>query len=138
MVISRYRHRKGHYLWGHVTVAQMRDSGGVPIRRTVQVIDITERKRMEAALQRSQRELQSLAGMLLNAAEDERARLARELHDDFNQRLAALGIELARLEDDPACESAGASPRLKELRDCLESLSDDIRGVAYRLHPARL
>ncbi|MGH7429116.1 MAG: PAS domain-containing protein, partial [Candidatus Methylomirabilaceae bacterium] len=67
--------------------------------------DITRRKRAEeelqareAALRDSQKDLQDLAGKLLTAQEEERRRLARELHDDLTQRLAVLAIEAGRLE----------------------------------------
>ena len=69
--------------------------------------DITERKRSEMALHRSQQELQALTARLIEAQEMESKYLARELHDDFSQKLAVLGMEMAAL----AHRTAGSSPR---------------------------
>ena len=55
------------------------------------MIDVSERKRAEEALK-------DLGGRLISAQEEERRRVARELHDDFNQRLAVLSVELEQLD----------------------------------------
>ena len=69
------------------------------------VVDITERKFAEdltresrVEVEKSHREIQQLAGRLITAHEDERQRLARELHDDLTQRLARLAIDAGRME----------------------------------------
>src|SRR5438270_4702421 len=65
-------------------------TGYINIRR-----DITERKRSEMALHRSQERLQVLTTRLIEAQEAQNKYLARELHDDFSQQLAVLGMEIA-------------------------------------------
>lgn len=92
-------------------------------------IDVTKSKQTEAALR-------DLGGRLINAQEDERRRIARELHDDLNQRMALLSIELEQL---------GKVKRPMDLRDRLQSLqiqaqeiSADIHRLSYRLHPSKL
>ena len=103
-------------------------------------VDITERKNAEdviresaAALEVSHREIQELAGSLLTAHEDERRHLARELHDDLTQRLARLAIDAGRMES-----RAGAPEGLRQLREALVHLSEDVHALSYRLHPSVL
>lgn len=90
------------------------------------VRDITERKQAEQAAS-------ELGGRLLQAQEEERARLARELHDDITQRLAHLAIEAGRI---PSRQDRNEA--LAVMREGLVRLSDDIHGLAYRLHPSIL
>ena len=107
--------------------------------------DITERRQAQLTLQakqreltRSQAELQALTARLLTAQEDERRRISRELHDDVNQRLAVLALEIDTLERDlPQAEAAMVS-RLRALRDRVVALSDDVHGLAYQFHPSIL
>ena len=66
------------------------DDGGRAIRMIGTVLDITERKEAEEMLQRSQEELRLLSAQLLSAQEEERRRIARELHDGIGQSLSAL------------------------------------------------
>jgi PAS domain S-box-containing protein len=103
-------------------------------------IDITERKDAEdvlresrAALEVSHAEVQQLAGSLITAHEDERRRLARELHDDLTQRLARLAIDAGRME----C-AADIAAGVRHLREDLVRLSEDVHAMSYRLHPSVL
>ena len=92
-------------------------------------LDVTERRRSEVALQ-------DLTRRLIRAQEEERAFLARELHDDLSQRLAALAIDVGRAE-----RSASGGPpaeTLRTVREGLVSLSEDVHTLAYQLHPSVL
>jgi signal transduction histidine kinase len=94
--------------------------------------------RMSEDLQKttvSKHELEILAGRLITAQEDERRRVARELHDDLSQRLAAVAIEAGRLERG----SNGASPAAMErVKEHISRIAQDIHGLSRRLHPAML
>ena len=91
----------------------------------------------EESLRKTQDELRSLAGRLLQAQEDERRRIAREMHDDWTQRLAVLAIDAAKLETqlDP---SSNAHRQLQEMRGELVSLSEDVHALSRQLHPSIL
>jgi signal transduction histidine kinase len=75
-----------------------------------------------------------LAGRVLTAQEDERRRLAREMHDDVTQRLAALVIDAAKAKDE--VEAAQREQRMDAMRQRLVQLSEDVHALSYRLHPA--
>jgi PAS domain S-box-containing protein len=118
------------------------DHKGAPVLLGGVAVDITERKQAEEALHHNQRELrqqqvqlEELTSKLLTAQEQERQRIARDLHDDVSQRLAALVLEVASLEHHP---SSGHVKALTPVREQLEQLSDDVHNLAYRLHPSLL
>jgi two-component system, NarL family, sensor kinase len=102
------------------------------------------RKRADEALQARQESLRQtrealreLAAKLLQAQEVERRRIAREMHDDWTQRLALLGIDLVKLEKQlgtPEC----ALPLLRTMQGQLVSLSEDVHALSRQLHPAIL
>jgi signal transduction histidine kinase len=92
-------------------------------------------------LQRSRRRVaeegsRALARRLLTAHEDERRRLARELHDDLSQRLARLSIDAARVERSIPASSEKEAART--MRTDLARLGDDVHSLAYQLHPSVL
>jgi signal transduction histidine kinase len=102
------------------------------------------RRRAEAALQASEsalrsrdRQVQTLAGRLIAAQEQERARIARELHDDLSQKLAVLSIDLNRLVG----QTGGSEGLTRHLQAAAMSVGDIATGVhnlSHQLHPARL
>ncbi|MDC8448987.1 MAG: PAS domain S-box protein [Nitrospira sp.] len=121
------------------------DHKGTPVLLGGVAVDITERKQAEEALHRNQQELhqqqvqlEELTSKLLTAQERERQRIARDLHDDVSQRLAALVLEVASLERCPSPVPADLTQALRPLREQLEHLSDDVHTLAYRLHPSLL
>jgi signal transduction histidine kinase len=87
------------------------------------------------ALKEREKRLKELAGKLLDAQENERRRLARELHDDLTQRLAILAIEAGRLEKQSGC-SGPAAQTLRVIRDKLITLSEDVHTISRQLHPS--
>ena len=96
---------------------------------TAFVRDITERKEAEQVGR-------EFGGRLLHAQELERARLGRELHDDISQRLARLAIDAGQAESSQ--DAAKRAETMRELRDGLVRLSEDVHSLSYKLHPAVL
>ena len=87
-----------------------------------------------ARRRRAEFDAEGLAGRLVTAHEDERRRLARELHDDVTQRLAGLAIEAAELEGGRT--GAGNAEAAHSIRVGLAELGEDIHALSYRLHPS--
>lgn len=90
----------------------------------------------QAERERAEQEAHELSGRLIDAHEDERARLARELHDDVTQRLALLSIDAGQIEK--AASPASRDLKMRSLRDGLVRLSEDVHALSYRLHPSIL
>jgi signal transduction histidine kinase len=85
---------------------------------------------------RSEAAAHELSGRLISAQEEERARLARELHDDVTQRLGVLAIDAGREERNLAKGSGAAAWHM--MREGLARLSNDVHALSYRLHPSIL
>jgi signal transduction histidine kinase len=100
--------------------------------------DVTERIKAETTIQERERELQSLTGRLILGQEAERRRLARELHDDLSQRLAALAIEVGKLETHVQDGKESILKRLCGLRDQTIRIAADVHNLSRRLHPSIL
>ena len=98
---------------------------------TVILRDITDRLRAE-------QQLQSLTTELMTAQEEERRRISRELHDDINQRLALLAIEMGSLEANPPISPDTMRQAFQSLAQRLAAISDDVRRMAYQFHPSIL
>ncbi len=79
-----------------------------------------------------------MSGQLIHAQEEERSRLARELHDDFNQRLAMLAVDLERTSQTIADSPTEAGRRLHDLWHRATELGDDLHSLSHRLHSSTL
>lgn len=91
----------------------------------------------EQLLRQAKDGLSRLATKLLYSQEEERRRIAREMHDDWTQRLALLGIETAKLEEHLDVNGP-ALPLLQAIREQLISLSEDVHDLSRQLHPSIL
>jgi signal transduction histidine kinase/sugar lactone lactonase YvrE len=93
------------------------------------------RTRVRQALERERvsNQMRDLAGRLITAQEQERARLARELHDDISQRLARLAIDVGRSAQ--PSQSLPAETQQQVLSGLIR-LSEDVHALSYRLHPS--
>jgi len=72
------------------------------------------------------------------AQDEERRRIARELHDSAGQNLALLGMSLARIEGDAKRNPAEISKGIKDAQDLIQDLTQEIRTTSYLLHPPML
>jgi signal transduction histidine kinase len=89
-------------------------------------------------LQQSRADLRALAGQLLTAQEADRRRISRDLHDDINQRLAMLSMDLRRMEKNPSKDPEPLREGIRRASDGLDAVSNDVRQMAYRFHPSIL
>jgi PAS domain S-box-containing protein len=99
------------------------DIGGILILAE----DVTQRKEIEEALS-------GMSRKLIESQEQERARIGRELHDDINQRLAMLAVELEQLEENPS----EIQSRVQELRKQTSEISEDVQAISHELHSSKL
>jgi PAS domain S-box-containing protein len=127
---KRYVKRDGTQIWGRLNVSILRSSER-PSLVFAMVEEITERKQTEQELSRMTRRL-------LETQEQERTRIARDLHDDFNQRLAMLAIGIEQLREDLPSPSDGVVRRLDELRKQTLEISEDVQALAHELHSPKL
>jgi PAS domain S-box-containing protein len=136
---AEYRLMRSNGSWADIYDRALiaRDPSGRAVRVVGAILDLTERRRAEEALQTANRQLRQLSQDLLRTQDYERRRIARELHDSTSQLLAALCINLSRLQDptlDPERRSQALSAAIDEAAAC----ATEIRTVTYLLHPPLL
>jgi PAS domain S-box-containing protein len=114
--------------WSLLLITRLRTvAGGVVLTEQ----DITERKRHEA-------DVRELSGRLINAQENERSRIARELHDDINQQLAILAIELQQLQSSLPADFTESRQKARGLWEKTHRISTDIQHLSHELHSTKL
>jgi signal transduction histidine kinase len=113
----------------HLAQVARRDATGGTVKSYGVLRDITEAKQAADTLR-------DLSQRLIQAHEEERALLARELHDDVTQRLAVLAIDVGRAELVAGDESQAEA--MRSVRVGLVRISEDIHSLAYQLHPSVL
>ena len=103
------------------------------------LVDARSRELMHAnrQLRNTERELRELTTRLFTAQEDERRRLAREIHDGFGQEMAAASIQLGNLRQRPDL-AASLREQLTHLQNHVVGLANELRRVSHELHPAAL
>ncbi|WP_254699685.1 PAS domain S-box protein [Trinickia violacea] len=121
------------------SISQIRDATGKLY--TVMLRDVTERVRAENELKTSREELRELSANLQNVREEEKTRIARELHDDLGQQLTALKMDLSAVE-----QTLGKAPpappavttRLASMRRLIDATVASARRIAADLRPVML
>ena len=113
----------------HLARVARRDATGHAIATHGVLREITTRRRAED-------ELADLSRHLIRAQEEERAMIARELHDDVTQRLAVLAIDAGRAE--LSATTGVQAEAMRTLREELVHISEDIHSLAYQLHSSVL
>ncbi|MBN3752278.1 PAS domain-containing protein [Paraburkholderia sp. Tr-20389] len=135
----RIRVKTGEYRWMHARGQALWNPSGEPYRMVGWIIDVTERRLADEALRESREELKRLSANIQRAREEEKTRIARELHDDLGQQLAALKIECAkngnRAGDGGAPKSSADMSNIYAL---IDQLVVSVRRIATDLRPAML
>jgi PAS domain S-box-containing protein len=136
-------------LYADFTVSPVRDETGRVVMLVASGIDMTEQKalrdqleqRVQARtyeLERSNTSLRELSGRLLQMQDDERRRIARELHDSIGQLLAALSMNIATVALEKHKLTTVAQSCIEENEGLVMRVSDEIRTLSYLLHPPLL
>jgi PAS domain S-box-containing protein len=137
-VEKAYLRKDGRRIWGRLHVCRVAPTDGGPARVLAMVEDITERKEAEDRLHEAQVALHELTGRLIQAQEEERHRIARELHDDIGQRLSLLMIAIERISREvPATSEPRLGPFGRVLAQ-LDELTKDVHQLSHQLHSTKL
>jgi PAS domain S-box-containing protein len=124
----RLRRRDGVYRWMLDIAAPRRNGDGSFAGFVGSAADITDQKL-------AQESLEKIGGKLIEAQEEERSRIARELHDDICQRLALLSMEL---EQANRGSNTSRSPKLEEIRRHCAEIAVDVQALSHKLHSSKL
>lgn len=135
----RVRGKSGEFRWVQSRGQALWDEAGRPYRMVGWIMDITDRKRDEQALRVSREELRRLSAHIQHIREEEKARIARELHDDLGQQLTALKMAATILEHAHGNDRPPASrDAFKGIYGMIDQLVDSVRRIAADLHPVVL
>jgi PAS domain S-box-containing protein len=124
----RIRRHDGEYRWTVTAGVPRYEVDGSFVGYIGTAVDITERKLAEEALS-------MVSQKLIEAHEDERTRIARELHDDINQRLAVISVHVGYLKQAPA---ADFDRQLADVSQEIAELAADVQALSHGLHPPKL
>ena len=116
-----------------VTISPVKDAQGRVIGASKVARDITERKRLALLLQEAE-----LSGRLLQLQDEERRRIARELHDGAGQLLAALSMNISAISAEESRLSPGVARNVEESRSLIDQAVSEIRTISHLLHPPLL
>jgi PAS domain S-box-containing protein len=127
----RLRRHDGEYRWLADSGVPRFNPDGSFAGYVGSAIDVTDHKKAEEALS-------SVSRRLIEAQEEERRFIARELHDDMSQRVALLAIGLQKLEDALPESSAAFRSQTAELSKRTLELSKEVQSLSHRLHSSKL
>lgn len=104
-------------------------------RRRAQIKFLEQKEELQASAER----LLSVAGRLVDSQEEERRRIAREIHDDFTQRLAMVSMKIGNLAGRGHGSTRGEMDAgLEDIRKATAAVANDLRDLSHQLHPAML
>jgi len=89
-------------------------------------------------LHQSHNQIRKLLGRLIDVQEAERRRISRELHDDLNQKIATLSMNISQLKRNVPMPDAALISELDQLRETASGLTNEVRRLSHQLHPAVL
>ena len=127
----RLRRHDGEYRWVLTVGVPRYDADGSFAGYIGTVVDIAERKLAEEALS-------TVSQKLIEAHEEERARIARELHDDISQQLALVSMRLDYLRQRPLASAADLNQEIGDVFQQIGNLASDIQALSHDLHPPKL
>jgi PAS domain S-box-containing protein len=131
LVSYRMNRPDGSQIWVERCSRSYFDDGGNLVRMVGMVANITPRKQAEEVLS-------SVSRRLIEAQEAERARIARDLHDDISQRLALLSIALEQLHQLSSTPAADLRGSIDNLRRQASGIARDVQALSHELHSSKL
>jgi PAS domain S-box-containing protein len=127
----RLRRRDGVYRWMYDLAVPRINSDGTFCGFIGSAVDITDQKLAQEALEK-------LSGKLIDAQEQERSRIARELHDDISQRLALLSLNLERVYSGSDVSDSHRNVRMLEIQRHCAEIATDVQALSHELHSSKL
>jgi PAS domain S-box-containing protein len=127
----RLRRRDGVYRWMLDVAAPRINEDGSFAGFIGSAIDISDQKLANESLE-------TISGKLIEAQEEERSRIARELHDDICQRMALLSMELGQDSVEFDGSSRPALARIQEIQDHCIEIANDVQALSHKLHSSKL
>jgi PAS domain S-box-containing protein len=127
----RLRRHDGSYRWMLDVAAPRANADGSFIGLIGSATDITDQKMARSALE-------GIGGKLIEAQEEERTRIARELHDDICQRLALLSIELDAVTHDGEKSETSFNRALEKIQHRCVEITQDVQSLSHKLHSSKL
>ena len=138
----RFRRQDGSYavVMDHGYI--VRDAAGKPVRIVGGITDITERQRAEEAVESSRHQLRALSARLQSLREEERTRIAREIHDELGQTLTALKMDLRwvekRLPRESGSELNPVLDKVVEASELADATIASVQRISSELRPSVL
>jgi PAS domain S-box-containing protein len=127
----RLRRRDGVYRWMFDVASPRLNGDGSFAGFIGSAIDVTDHKMAQQALE-------EVSGQLIEAQENERGRIARDLHDDICQRLALLSMEIAQADRSANVSDDVTKQRLREIQQHCAEIAGDVQSLSHQLHSSRL
>jgi PAS domain S-box-containing protein len=134
----RFRRRDGAELWTIMNSSPLYDAEGNHAGTFGMLTDITRRKAAEEALRRSGQSLRALAARQQEVREEERIRIAREIHDELGQVLTGLAMDVAWLECRLPRSADDLRARLELMAQNIDGTIQSVRRIAAELRPGVL
>jgi PAS domain S-box-containing protein len=130
------RHKNGKIIWLTFNTRPVRDNQGTVLYYAGTCQDITERKRTEEALKKSEKNLRVLSNRLINAQENERKRIAFELHDELGQSLVGLKFQLSILQKKSTGMPEDLTLEFSQALKNIDEMTENIRRLSRELRPS--
>jgi PAS domain S-box-containing protein len=138
----RLRRHDGQYRWVVCKAAPRHSEDGGFLGFAGSIVDIQQEKEAEEKLvqslaekTRQEADIRALSASLMGAQEEERARISRELHDDFSQQIAFLSIAMGNLKRLLPGEHVEARSQSDRIQHTLVDLAETVRRISHELHP---
>ncbi len=128
-------HRDGSVFPVHLMSNVVLDPHGQPIGTVTSCEDISERKRAEDRLRESGQRLRGLAQHLEVVREEERSRIAQEIHDNLGASLTVLKLDLSMIEQRVSESAPDLLPRIHRMLESIDGTVDTVRSLARNLRP---
>lgn len=129
---------KGTHRWLETHAVPLKDPEGKIVSLLGVTRDITERKKAEEQLQASYKQIRQLTEYIQNIAEEERAHIAREIHDELGQQLTVLKMDASWLNKKLATADENIRQKLTDLLELLDGTVRTVRKISSQLRPSLL